>query len=274
MTHLIRDDGARLEYEVRQGSGAGRGAFVFQHGMGGDRNQPLGYVRSPIPLDLVSMDARAHGGSSDIIGTARAGFDAYGDDIAALVSELGGDPVVLGGISLGAGIALNTAIRHPEAVSALVLCRPAWLETAQAPRNVEAYARIAGLLDKCEVDAALREFTDSPLHQEVLAESPNAAQSLRGQITRPRAAVNAEMLRIFPAQSPAPDLTAWSLTVPTLVLGHHDDPFHPWKIAEETANRIPGSRLVEVPSKDRDLEGFAEQTDQAIKQFLDEFASS
>lgn len=274
MSYLIRDDGARLKYETRRAGPSAAGTFVFQHGMGGDRDQPLGYVRSPIPMDLVSMDARGHGGSSDVVGTSRAAFDAYGDDLAALVRELGVGPVVLGGISLGAGVALNTAIRHPDIVTALVLCRPAWLNTSQVQRNIDAYALIADLLDSHDTDSALSELIESPLHREVEAESPNAAQSLRHQVTRPRAAVNADLLRSFPAHSPAPDLSAWPLTVPTLVIGHRDDPFHPWPIAEETATRIPGAQLVEVASKDQDPDRFAGQIDHAITVFLDQATKS
>ena len=137
-------------------------------------------------------------------------------------------------------------------------------------RNAGAYALIADLLDTQETDDALAEFVASPIHAGVKAESPTAAQSLRHQITRPRAAANAELLRRFPTHSPAPDAVAWpAIAVPTLVIGHTDDPFHPWPIAETTAARISGAQLVQVPSKDRDSRRFGEEIDLAIRSFLD-----
>ncbi|MGV9869272.1 alpha/beta fold hydrolase [Rhodococcus koreensis] len=275
MPRIIRDDGARLEYEVRPASGgAASTTLLFQHGMGGDRQQPLGYLRRPLPgTELISMDARGHGNSSDVLAPSRCDFDAFADDVIALADHLELDRFVMGGISLGAAVALNVAIRYPDRISALLLCRPAWLDTPQADRNRGAYTRIADLLDTHEVDEALDLFTQTPTHKDVEAESASAAQSLRHQITRPRAALNAEILRRFPGSSPAPDLAPWrQITAPTLVIGHKDDPFHPWAIAETTTDRVPGATLVEVTSKDRDPGRFATEIDEAIHTFLADVA--
>ena len=86
----------------------------------------------------------------------------------------------------------------------------------------------------------------------------------------PACGTNAELLRRFPTHSPAPDAVAWSaIAVPTLVIGHTDDPFHPWPIAETTAARISGAQLVQVPSKDREPRRFGEEINLAIRSFLD-----
>ena len=62
MPRIIRDDGARLEYERRPAAdGAARATFLFQHGMGGNRAQPLGYVEPLTGFDVLAMDARGHG---------------------------------------------------------------------------------------------------------------------------------------------------------------------------------------------------------------------
>ena len=273
MPRIRRTDGASLEYERRPPSDQSSAApFIFQHGMGGDRQQPLGYIRSALQgIDLVSMDARGHGGSSDIADPSQCSFDVFADDVIALADHLQIERFTVGGISLGAAVALNVAIRHPDRVSALLLCRPAWLDVPQADRNRDAYALIADLLDRHDVPEALAMFEGTTIHQEVLAESPSAAQSLRHQITRPRAAINADILRRFPASTPAPDPEQWhDLTVPTLVIGHRDDPFHPWNIAATTQARIPGSTLVEIVSKDRDAHQFAVEVDTAIEAFLHE----
>ena len=71
--------------------------LVFEHGIGGDVRQP---------------------------------FDRFGDDLIGLLNHLGIARAVLGGISLGAGVALNAATRYPERVAGLVLGRPAWLADA------------------------------------------------------------------------------------------------------------------------------------------------
>lgn len=271
MPRLIRDDGASLEYQVVQPAAPspGRLPFIFQHGMGGDRNQPIGYVDRLEHTTLVCMDARGHGSSSDIV-EDRCSFDAFADDVVALADELGFEKFIAGGISLGAGTALNAALRYPDRVAGLVMCRPAWLEHSQTARNVSAYELIADLLEHHETDEALSQFMASRLYLGVAAESESAAQSLRHQITRPRAAVNAKILRRFPTSAPSYNREDWArIVVPTLVLGHPDDPFHPWDIAKSYAEAIPQTQLVEVTSKDRGPEAFTAEVKAAISGFVD-----
>jgi pimeloyl-ACP methyl ester carboxylesterase len=63
----------------------------------------------------VAMDARGHGHST----TPTAPFRQC-DDVAELVQRLGGGPAILAGVSMGAGAAVDTALEHPELVSAVV----------------------------------------------------------------------------------------------------------------------------------------------------------
>lgn len=272
MPRIIRDDGARLEYQIVEPTVDDRSRlpFLFQHGMGGDRRQPIGYVQRLERSRLIAMDARGHGDSSDIVGTGRASFDAFGDDLIELADHLELDRFIVGGISLGAGTALNVALRYPERVAGLVLCRPAWLDHAQAARNSTIYALIADLLDDFEVPEALSRLQEDQAYLDVAAESASAAASLRLQVTRPRAAVNSTVLRRFPTDSPSTSAEEWAdILVPTVVIAHHDDPFHPWSIAEQYADAILGASLIEVPSKDRDPDQFARRVRTAISEFID-----
>ncbi len=45
---------------------------------------------------------------------------------------------MVGGISLGAAVAVNVALRHPGRVLGLVLVRPAWIDRP-LPENVALY---------------------------------------------------------------------------------------------------------------------------------------
>jgi pimeloyl-ACP methyl ester carboxylesterase len=85
------------------------------------------------------VDLRGHGASD-------AGFDRYddvaaGEDLLALVDELGG-PAVLVGTSMGAGAAAWAAAERPHAVSGLVLIGPFVRNTPMNPLLVAAF-RIA-----------------------------------------------------------------------------------------------------------------------------------
>src|SRR3712207_6891674 len=51
----------------------------------------------------------------------RSSFESMADDIAALIEHLGFEKADVMGYSLGGGVALQTAIRHPEVVRMLVV---------------------------------------------------------------------------------------------------------------------------------------------------------
>jgi PhoPQ-activated pathogenicity-related protein len=53
-----------------------------------------------------------------------------------------------------------------------------------------------------------------------------------------------------------------------MVIGHNDDPFHPYEIAEAYADTIPGATLRTVPSKDADPARFAADIQTTLHNFL------
>ncbi len=68
---------------------------------------------------VVAVDLQAHGRTADI--DRPLSFEAMADDIAALIEHLGLERADVMGYSLGAGVALQTAIRHPDMVRKLVV---------------------------------------------------------------------------------------------------------------------------------------------------------
>jgi pimeloyl-ACP methyl ester carboxylesterase len=58
------------------------------------------------------------------------------------------------------------------------------------------------------------------------------------------------------------------VSVPTVVIGNERDAVHPMSIAEELARLIPGARLVAIPSKSDDRDGYRSGFQHAITQFL------
>lgn len=65
---------------------------------------------------VVAPDARGHGASANVSRPFR-----YADDLAALLLHLGIGPAVIAGLSMGAGIAVDTALEYPHLVRALVV---------------------------------------------------------------------------------------------------------------------------------------------------------
>lgn len=68
---------------------------------------------------VVPIHLQAHGRTADI--DRPLSFEFMADDIAALMKHLGIERADIMGYSLGGGVALQTAIRHPDVVRKLVV---------------------------------------------------------------------------------------------------------------------------------------------------------
>ena len=106
--------------------------FFFQHGLGADTRQPFSLFRPPAGFRLICLDTRAHGKTHPAAQPDSLGFNIFADDLRALLDHLGFEQAIIGGLSMGAGIALNFALRHPNRLLGLVLSRPAWLDNASS----------------------------------------------------------------------------------------------------------------------------------------------
>jgi pimeloyl-ACP methyl ester carboxylesterase len=271
-------DGIVFHYlDVGQGT-----PFVLQHGIGGDVRQPAGFLRPPPGIRLLCLDTRAHGQTEPLGDPCALSFDVFGDDLVAWLDHLGVARAIIGGISMGAGVALNVAVRYPERVAGLVLSRPAWLDGPMPAENVARYATIASLLRAVAAGAdrehalhcALAEFEAQTDYQELLVSSPDTAQSLRGQLTNERAVAAVARLERLPADRPLADLdAAATIRVPTLVLAHQQDPIHRFGFGETLAAAIPGARLVELTPKSIDRECHAAEVQRCLEAFLGTFRS-
>ena len=101
---------------------------------------------------VIAVDLQAHGRTADAGRPLR--FETMADDIAALIGHLGLIRSDLMGVSLGGGVALRTAIQHPEAVDRLVLVSAPFRRDGWFP----------------EIGAAMRQF--SPAQAEAMKRSP------------------------------------------------------------------------------------------------------
>src|SRR5437773_1155586 len=115
-----------LSFHYRE---AGEGTpFVFQHGLGGDVNQPFGLFSPPPGLRLLAFDCRAHGETRPLGDPVKLSLASFAEDLLIFLDHLGIERAVVGGISMGAAVALNFVLRFPGRSLGLVLSRPAWLD--------------------------------------------------------------------------------------------------------------------------------------------------
>jgi pimeloyl-ACP methyl ester carboxylesterase len=242
--------------------------FVFQHGLGGDVNQPLGLYRVVSGVRLISIDMRGHGETRPLGDVAKLTIATLADDLIGLIDHLGIKQTVVGGISLGAAVAVNVALRYPDRALGLVLVRPAWIDRPLR-ENVALYTTIARLILERGPSDGLAEFRRLPEFLAMERESPDCARSLVGQFEHPRAVECVARLEQLAADTPCGDRIAYgNLKIPTLILGNRQDPIHPWPLAGSLAEIIPGAVLREVTPKSVSFDGHAADVRQAIDDFL------
>ena len=257
-------DGIEFNY---QDTGSGL-PFIFQHGLGADVTQPFGLFDPPPGIRLIAFDARGHGQTQPLGDPSRLCFNSFGDDLRALLDHLSIDRAIVGGISMGAALALHFTLRWPERVMGLVLSRPAWLETP-CQWNVKMFGLVAGLIRKHGAAQGLIEFHRTTEYAEARAKWPDVATSLSLQFQSPHAAESADKLELIINDTPHPDRAAWStVRVLTLVLGNRHDPVHAYEYAEDLAMAIPCTVLREITSKSISVERHAADVRAALDEFL------
>jgi pimeloyl-ACP methyl ester carboxylesterase len=248
--------------------------FVFQHGLGADISQPLSFFGDVHPFRLISMDCRGHGRTAPLGDRHLLKFNSFGDDIINLLDHLNLSKVVMGGISMGAGIALNLAVRYPDRTRALILGRVSWL-AEPLPPNLAVFPKIAGLIRQHGAHRAKELFASTAEYQTALRSSPANAASWMLQFLRERADETSEILESLPNDVPSPDIASWKkIDFPTLVLANRNDPQHPFEYGQVLAREIPGARFAEITSKAISGQKHVEDVRREILRFIAEIDRS
>ncbi|GAB3787795.1 alpha/beta fold hydrolase [Dyella agri] len=89
---------------------------------------------------VIAVHLQAHGRTPDTDRPLRS--ETMGDDIAALIGHLNLSKADVMGYSLGSSVALQTAIRHPDAVDRLVLVSAAMRQDGFYPEVVTAFKQL------------------------------------------------------------------------------------------------------------------------------------
>jgi pimeloyl-ACP methyl ester carboxylesterase len=145
-------NGLNLYYEIH---GTGEPLILLHGGVAGivifGPNLPaLSEKRKVIAVEL-----QGHGRTADI--DRPLSFEAMADDIAALMKYLGIERADVMGYSLGGGVALQTAIRHPGSVRKLVVVSAPFKRDGWYPQVLAAMAQMG--------PSAAETMRQSPLNQ-------------------------------------------------------------------------------------------------------------
>jgi pimeloyl-ACP methyl ester carboxylesterase len=234
-------NGIRMYYETY---GPERGVpLVLLHGGGSTIDVTWGRILPFLARDrrVIAVEEQAHGRTSDRNAPVR--FETSADDVAELLKQLKVEQADIFGFSNGASVALQVAIRHPQAVRKLVFAS-SFTKKAGAQPQLWELMRTADLANMPQ-----------PLQDAFLKVNPDPAK-LKTMHDK-----DAERMRSF-ADVPDADLRA--LRAPTLiVIGDRDivKPEH----ALELTHSIPSSRLMILVGGHGDYLGEAIMTQRASR---------
>jgi 2-hydroxy-6-oxonona-2,4-dienedioate hydrolase len=267
--------------EVQQ---AGDGLpLLMIHGSGGGHDQGMAWAE-PLTRRGIRVIAMSRFGYLRTPRPADASPEAQADAHVCLLDALGITKAAVMGVSAGGPSAMQTAIRHPDRVTALVLVvpiayKPGGVADSAPPVSDEKDAWLLRLLGSDFLYWSGLQLARDQLFRHVLATPP---ELIHAASAAERARVNAMAERVLPVSRRALGLrddtrlgkrlrpaALETIRVPTLVVSARDDGFGTYAAAEHTASRILGAKFIGYDSGGHLLVGHDAQVQAEIATLIE-----
>lgn len=264
---------------------AGRGIpLLMIHGSGGGHDQGMAYAR-PLAQHGIRVIAMSRFGYLRTPRPADASPEAQADAHICLLDALGIARAAVMGVSAGGPSAMQTAIRHPDRVSALVLVVPLAYKPGtvadSAPRvSDDKDAMLMRLLGSDFLVWSVLQIARDPLIRHVLATPPELVAAASAP---ERARVHALAERILPVSARAAGLrddtrlgkslgpyALEAIRAPTLVISARDDGYGTYATSQYTASQIAGAKFLGFDQGGHLLVGHDDAVHAAIVELLHE----
>ena len=232
----------RLEYTEY---GAGDAWVVLLPGqlMPRRMQQPLAHVLAAQGLHVVTLDPLGHGRSDRPADPHAYSVTTFAEQVVALLDHLGAAQAVVGGMSLGANVALETAVIASDRVRGLMLEAPILDNGVEAGILAFGPLLLAARFLPLTV-TALRRAT-RPIPRGIVPFWAGVALDTCDQ----RADAMAALLHgVFFGRAAPSSAERRRIRVPALVVGHPRDPVHPLADAAMLADEMPLATLAHARS--------------------------
>jgi pimeloyl-ACP methyl ester carboxylesterase len=127
-------NGLQLYYEIH---GSGDPLIVLHGGLGSTQTQVPDLAALARKRQVIAVDLQAHGRTADIDRPLTC--QAMADDIGALLTHLDLPRADVMGYSLGAGVAIQTGVRHRDRVRKLVVVSFPFARSAVFPSAIAGF---------------------------------------------------------------------------------------------------------------------------------------
>jgi pimeloyl-ACP methyl ester carboxylesterase len=156
----VEVDGIRYYYEIH---GQGKPLLLLHGGLGS-----IDMFRPMLPAlaekrQIIGVDLQGHGRTA--LGNRPISLEAMGADMAQILKKLGHGEVDVLGYSMGAGVAFQLAVQHPEMVRRLALVSAGFAQDGFYPEMIQAQAQLSGMMANF--------MKDTPMYKSYMEVAPN-----------------------------------------------------------------------------------------------------
>ena len=153
-------DGIQYHYQIR---GKGAPLLLLHGGLGSvDMFAPI-MPALVAKRQIIGVDLQGHGRTP--LGSRPITMAAMGKDMAAILTKLGYGPVDVMGYSMGAGVAFQLAVQHPQQVRRLVLVSGSFAKDGFYPEMMEAQSQLSSKMAEG--------MKDTPMYKSYVAVAPS-----------------------------------------------------------------------------------------------------
>jgi len=232
----------QLAYRVY---GEGARVTVLLHGLllSQRMHVPLARALAERGDRVVTLDLLGHGQSDRPADMWRYSMGCFAQEVVGLLDHLEVDEAVVGGTSLGANVTLEVASLAPERLRGMVVEMPV-LDNALLACAVAFTPLLIALTVGEPAMKAISRLARLVPERRV----PWAANVLLDTVRQHPAPSAAVLQGLFSGRTAPHRSERRSFTAPTLVIGHHRDPVHPFSDAGLLAEELPNSTLLEASS--------------------------
>ena len=233
-------DGHRLEFTEY---GAGDRWVVLVHGqlMPRRMHQPLARHLAGAGAHVITVDLLGHGRSDRPDDPLVYSMTAFGEQVIALLDELGIEQAVVGGTSLGANVSLEVATLAPERVSGVLAEMPVLDNALEA--GILAFAPLLFVSRFFPLSVTGLRLVTRAVPRGVVPFWTGIVLDTLDQRPGPMAATIHGIF--FGRVAPSSRLRR-RIEAPALVVGHPRDPVHPAADAAMLAEEMPDAQFVEA----------------------------
>jgi pimeloyl-ACP methyl ester carboxylesterase len=190
---------------------------------------------------IVCIDLLGHGRSDRPEDMRLYSMPLFARQVVALLDHLGLEQAVVGGTSLGANVSIEFAVRHPERTRGLFIEMPVLDNALAAVAGIFAPMFLALRFGRPAFEVLSR-FTS-------MVPRSNSLVDMGLDWLRQRPGPSISVLEGLLLGETAPHREERRrIEAPALIIGHPNDPLHPFSDSGMLAEEIPGARLVEANS--------------------------